>query len=205
MSAIDIDEQTLVRWAFAEGPAQRVLLPAVGVQGRCAIGFGVGAPVIESARRVTGELDVMLWPDGHPSLAVAIECKRLKIDSATMRTEQIGKLAEIRKAVHQANGHVRRGFHRVFLAVFAVVDARNMSGGTWLGGGLTDSLLRLVRDPSHVSGLDPSVGVLLVEVRQPVDKDVRLGGGVGLIGQRPALAREQDASLTRRIASYHSP
>jgi hypothetical protein len=65
---------------------------------------------------------------------------------------------------------------------------------------LTGRLITIIRESPYFVALDRSVGVLLAEVRQPIDKDVRMSGGFGLIEHSAATPREQPTDLTERIA-----
>ena len=197
-----IEEGELVRWAFTYPGVSDLLWLSLGIKKPHRIAFHVTEPVVATADRQTGELDVMLWPSDSPSEAIAIECKRIKIDPETFDTEQPGKLHELRKGVRQANAQLRRGFHQVFLVVIIAVDGRHQSGGYWIGGELTPALRQIIRNSKLMSDLNKDVGYVLVEVVQPVDKDAMSAGGAGVIASRRATPHIQTEQLTKAIEEY---
>ena len=90
----------------------------------------------------------------------------------------------------------------VYLAVFVEVDSRERSGGYWLGGGLPFELTPQVRRIIETNLADQQVEFLMIELDQPIDKDVLLGGGMGLRHWEVAPKRNQPVELTERIRRF---
>src|SRR5688572_19876795 len=134
--ATKVVEKELARWAFGPHSMVAYMVPWLTDARPHLVAFEVREPVLMPGDRQSDELDVLLWPAGDPANATAIEVKRLRVDGTTLATEQIGGLPGLRHGANQVNGHVRRGFSRVYLAVFVQVDGRTFSGGYWTGGGL---------------------------------------------------------------------
>ena len=199
ISATKVHEKELVRWAFgAYGMAPWLtpwLFGGVDHFGE----LGVGRPVLSGGERQSDELDVLFWPVDDVSHAIAIEVKRARLDGDTLVTTQIGGLKNLSHGAKQCMAHVARGFHTVYLAVFVQVDARRFSGGYWQGGMLPSALLRDLRKSICQAVSDLAFGLLVFQLTQPVDKDVLLGGSLGLIDSRVAIRRPQSQDLTRRV------
>jgi hypothetical protein len=198
-SVTKVEEKELVRWAFGLHGMAPWLIPWLfgGVDHFAEL--EVGVPVLTRGQRQSDELDILFWPVDDVSRAIAIEVKLARIDGDTLATTQVGGLSNIRQGAKQCMAHVARGFHAVYLAVFVKVDARTFSGGYWQGGMLPSPLLHAVRESIRASAPDPDVGILVFQLTQPVDKDVLMGGNLGLLDSRPAVTRSQNQDLTRRM------
>ncbi len=201
-SSTTIPEKTLVRWLFS-GPHVRGLAESVGFGTQWQYELEVNKPVVPQRRGYISELDALVLVDSNPDFAIAFECKRLTVDDMVFDTEEmVGGLPRLKKGVRQANVLYQLGFHQVYLLGLIEVDSRLRSGGSWVGGGIPRSLFeKIVRFPGREK-LRDEIGLIFLEIDQPVDKDVRSGGGIGLRPVRLATARRQESSLSHRIVQW---
>ena len=201
-SATKLVEKELMRWAFGPNSMVPLLVPWIFGDRPHLVALEVTQPVLIPADGKIGELDAMIWPVDDPTTVTVFEAKRIRVDADTLLTEQIGGLQGIREGVAQVRSHIQLGFARVYLALFVSVDSRGYSGGHWIGGGLPHSLSSQIVAAVQSATDDLDVGVLVFVLDQPVDKDVRLGGGFGLLHSRPAPVRPQPDALTMRIRAF---
>ncbi len=192
-AATEITEHELVTWLFSDPLPQSMLAPGLGLP--------PGGEAILRAKvpGFLGDVDVLGVLPLVPSEATAVECKRVKVQSATFHTDLPGKLHDLQKGVRQANALHELGFHRAWLLVLIVADGRERTDFNFIGRGLTPELVRTIDDFPERDRLHSGVGLAFVEITQPVDKDVRLAGGVGFRLKRAPVAQEQPDSLTALI------
>lgn len=203
-SVTTVQEADLVRWAFSQTPGRLLMNLELGMSTPSLVHCHVSAPLFESIDGKTGEVDAILWPRDAEGEATVVEVKRIRVSSETFATETPGGLAALAKGAAQANAHFRLGFSRVYLCAVVQVDGRERSGGSWLEGGLTRALLDKVRAAIADAEVDPAVGLLLLELRQPVQKNALDGGGLGLIYSKSAGRQPQPGFLTERIGRLAS-
>jgi hypothetical protein len=200
-TATNIREQDLVQWAFLD-PIGRRQLGWLTDGEHCLIDFEVTAPVVIQRPRATNEIDVLLWPSADPSRATAIQAKKLRFDGSSLQTGQIGGLKGLRKGIRQALSHRKAGFHRTYLAVFVQVDAREFSGGSWIGCMLPARVIKGINAEVHAHLGDLPLGLITFYHGQPVDTDPRLAGTFFILDSVPAPTQSQDPGLTRRIVQH---
>lgn len=150
------------------------------------------------------ETDVdLLFVDRHaPWSAVAIEAKRIKVQASTFSSGTPNKLHEYEKAVEQANQLSRVGFAQVYLYVFVVVDSRQRNAGRVAYDGLTSELRGRIDAVVSLEKLDPRVGLVELELVQPMDHPPLSVGAGGTSLRRLATPAEQPAELTRWLTEF---
>jgi len=202
-SAATIEERALVRHVFDPRlSVWTIYNQTLGLTGPFWVGFEVDTPLFSPEERVTSELDVIVWPQDDPAHSIAIECKRVTVSAAVWTTHLASGVRRIHKGVQQANALLEKGFHRSYLAILIAVDGREQFKGAWTDAMLPPALLEIVMDPAKLDGLHPDVGVIYVQAGQVIDKELRLSGGMGRVGHRPAAMREQRPGLTNRIEDW---
>lgn len=147
-----------------------------------------------------GDVDILLCPKGQPSLATAIEAKRVKVGAEAFRSGKPNKLQEYEKAVRQANLLGRVGFSQVYVFVLVVVDSREHNAGRVTYDGPTPELLGAISSAISVRGLDQRIGLARHDFIQPMDHaPLGIGaGGTHLVRGAEPLA--QPAALTDWVA-----
>lgn len=149
-----------------------------------------------------GDVDAVLLPAGDAGRAVAYQVKRVKVSDTTFHTLMPGKLGEIRKAVQQANATLSLGFSRVVLAVLVVTDGRSRAEFNFAFRGPTGEIMGTIHRALDLTDLHQDIGVVRIEITQPIDKDFTLAGGIGGRYIRDPAPRDQSASLTVALQRY---
>lgn len=122
------------------------------------------------------DVDILIATPGLPERAVAIECKRFKLDADALRVENDEqepfpkKLNEFAKGVTQANALVERaGFWQTYLWVFVMIDTREQNGGRYTYDGLKPKAQAKVSAAISRAGLDKRVGIVRFDFIQSMD------------------------------------
>ena len=147
-----------------------------------------------------GDADIVLCEPDHPSVATAIEVKRIKVSGAAFKTGRPNKLHEYDKAVKQANRLARVGFAQVYLYVIVVVDSRENNEGRYTYNGLTAELRAKIEAIFSLEQLESRIGLVRHEFVQSMDHPpLELGTYSGRL-IRPAQEVPQSAAVTAWIA-----
>jgi hypothetical protein len=200
----DVPEQELVESLVADRILRSAILSAAGATNASRFLLRVPIADIAAESGEKGDVDLVAYPGSDTHLAAAYEFKRVKISSHTFHTGKPNKLAELSKAIQQANALARLGFNRVVLAVLLVTDGRERTEFNFAFRGATNDLLRTVESAIHMSDLHKDVGVCRFEVVQPIDREFTLSGGIGIRALRIPKVRRQPDELTSQIEHYAS-
>ena len=73
----------------------------------------------------TGDIDLIFCPKLAPNRALALECKRVKVENINVGEDKINKLQKVAGGVHQANDLYNGpfGFFQTYLAIITEVEA----------------------------------------------------------------------------------
>lgn len=195
-----VDEAGLLRWVFSRHPSPRQLIcHHLGMPLASEHRFSVTSPVLPLGCTKPGDVDWICADPAHPQLAVAAECKRVKVVACRDGSDHINKIKSLGDGVRQANALAEHGFHRTFLAILIVVDGRDRTQNNVVSRGMTDSTFRSIYDFPHRESLSDEVGVVYIEVVQPSLRHVDSMVQIGVCVDRPAKPRDQTASMTKRI------
>jgi hypothetical protein len=146
-----------------------------------------------------GDVDILLVAPDQPTVATAIEVKRLKVSAAAFTSGRPNKLQEYDKGVEQANLLAEVAFAQVYLYVIVVVDSRVRNEGRYTYDGLTPELTSAIQARISLERLAPSVGLVVHEFAQPMDHPpLALAPYAGHL-KRLATVRVQPADLTKWI------
>ena len=143
-----------------------------------------------------GDVDVLAWAPGKPEEAVAFEVKRFKVVVGGGSWNRPNKLPEFQKGVRQANLLAQIGFCQVYLWVLVVVDSRRRNVGTVSYAGMNSELRAEVAGAVSTRGLDARVGVVALELVQPMDKHPLTVGSGSLHLVRLAESTVQPEAVT---------
>ena len=151
-------------------------------------------------REQLGDIDLLLVP--RETQAVAIQFKRVKVPTTAFATGNPGKLRGLKKGVHQCNDLVSRGFYRVMLGIILVVDGRERTEFNFAFRGATDEHLRAVKSAVDQDLLSARAGIFIIEIAQPLDRDITLSGGIGPMVLRWGTTGAQPEHLTRHLRDW---
>jgi len=149
----------------------------------------------------TGDVDILLVAPDQPTVATAIEVKRIKVSAAAFNSGRPNKLQEYDKGVEQANRLAEVGFAQVYLYVIVVVDSRVRNEGRYTYDSLTPELTSAIQARISMERLAPSVGLVVHEFAQPMDHPPLTLALYGGNLKRPATVRVQPADLTNWIVA----
>ncbi len=198
-SLVKISESELLRWIFTEFVGRCHVLSELGLPLEATVCLEVAGPIIELESGPPGDIDALIGDVDVPEQAVALEAKRVLVPSSAFRTLQPNKLHELRKGARQANGLAIRGFCQAWLLVIVVTDGRERGSYNFIGRGASPELIELIDTVVQDLNLRPEVGVLSLQLTQPVDRDFTLAGGVSLRVVRRASSGRPSARLTEAV------
>ncbi len=196
-------EKAIVRWFFSKEFLRQTFLEELRLHIHCRIFFEVDKPIITDRNKKPGDIDVLICEATAPDRAVAIECKRVKCIIQQNGNETVNKIGDIRDAVYQANALQSMGFYKTYLAVFIEVDGRNRRDLNFLGRGLSDEKFKELYDFPLRDKLHKNVGIIFIEIVQPIDRLVNRAAHAAIGILRDALPQEQSSSLVNRICEFH--
>ncbi len=96
----------------------------------------------------------------------------------------------------------RLGFSRTYLGLVAVVDGRQYEGDTFFFRGTSDASYRRILDVAGTVDLMEAVGLLYVEIVQPVERPIAKAAMVSAAIAKEARPQQQSEHLTTRILNY---
>ena len=194
-------EAVILKWLL-ETPATRgLILDELGLDSHSKYSIGVRSP-FTSRDTKPGDIDGILCDLSRPHESVALECKRVKVTTLDQGDQRINKLSEFGRAYHQANGLARLGFNRAFLTAIAVVDGRDDPRNNFVFRGTSTQTFRRLYDVAWEIPLAPEVGLLYVEIAQPVAAAVSTAGmlSVGVLRAPPRI--EQGHHFSELVRNY---
>jgi len=200
-SLTDIGEIPLARWVFAESHGREILWRELGLPKHCRILFNQPPSVVLPEANRPGDIDVLVC-DAQSDNAFAFEGKRVKVKPDTFETNMPGKLHELRKGAGQANALYEMGLCQTYLIVFVVIDGRDRNGYNFIERGLTPGLIQSIYGSAKEIDLRPEVGLVAVEIVQPVDKPIEGTGSMGVRVVRRAIPRAQSPETNERLRNH---
>jgi len=201
-AALDIHEAELARWLFTAWTPARLLASELGFGCDTRLAFRIDPSSLAGIGAAPGDIDVLAIDHAHPDQATAIEVKRVKLRPEAYLTAQPNKLQELDKGCRQAGLLRSMGFCRSYLLVAVVADGREQTDVGFPFRGPPPALVRVVRDKLRSLPFHSDVGVVVVEVTQPVDKDIQDSGAIGIWTHQHAQGTEQDSALTDRLRAF---
>jgi hypothetical protein len=149
------------------------------------------------------DVDVLLCGRGRFEESVAYQVKRVKVSLAQLRAKAPGKLRDLREGVRQTNLLVGIGFWKVYLYIFALIDARELDL-------LSEDRLHfneikyLINSAigNSVGDLSHRAGVFEVELVQTTDSAPGIFEQAGGHLRRQASAAPQSYELTKWVSEF---
>ncbi|MBI4527863.1 MAG: hypothetical protein HY695_29055 [Deltaproteobacteria bacterium] len=161
----------------------------------------VRSPFITNPNKKPGDIDLLLCEGGSPNQAVAVEWKRVKI-RAIDGTERINRLEALGGAETQTTALFHLGFCRTYLGVVAITDGRANDAQNFIFRGTSDTTYRRIIEFAGGLSLPEGVGLVYMEIVQPVQRAISEAGVLSVAVAREAKHRAQTADLTARVNNY---
>ncbi|MBI4378905.1 MAG: hypothetical protein HY578_07405, partial [Nitrospinae bacterium] len=159
----------------------------------------VKEPIVSDPNKKPGDIDILFYDKNNPYNAIAIQGKRIKAIVEKSGCEKINKIGDIKDAVLQANAMRDMGFFNSYLALFIEVDGREREETNFLSRGLSDQNFKRIYDFSHRDKLHNDVGVIFIEIVQPIDRLINKAGMICICVDKKAIPMNQPTNLTNRI------
>lgn len=168
-SATEVNEAELAHWLFTAFESSRPIAAELGFIPEMQLVFMMDRKVLAPTARGPGDIDVLAANAAYPEQAIAVEVKRVKMPSDSYSTSLPNKLQELEKGCTQVRLLREIGFHRSYLLVAVVADGREQTEVNFAFRGSTPALVKAVKEKLRSLKFHPDVGVVVVEVTQPVD------------------------------------
>jgi hypothetical protein len=169
-SVADIHEDKLVEYLLAVPYWRQWMFGHYGIPGDPIYRDRVSLGTVPGGLARQGDVDVLLCSPGRFEEAVAYQVKRVKVSLAQLQARTPGKLKGIQEGVQQANILADLGFWKVYLYIFALIDARELN---LLGDDLprfNDIKYKIdLAIGSSIQNLQSRVGVFAVDLVQTTD------------------------------------
>ena len=201
-SATEVQEAELAQWLFTAFAPSQLIASELGLIPEMQLAFGIDAKILAPTARGPGDSDVLAVNATCPEQTVSIEVKRVKMSSDSYLTSQANKLQGLQKGSNQVGLLREIGFHRSYLLVAVVADGREQTKVNFAFQGPTSTLVKAVKEKLCSISFHPDVGVVVVEVTQPVDKSIQDSGAIGIWTHQRASMIQQPLELTAKIASF---
>ena len=201
-SATDVQKAELAHWLFTSFAPSRLIASELGLIPEMQLVFGTDAKILAPTARGPGDIDVLAVNTTCPEQAIAVEVKRVKMPSDSYLTLQPNKLQGLEQGSKQVGLLREIGFHRSYLLVVVVADGREQTEVGFAFRGPTPALVKAVKEKLRSLKFHPDVGVVVVEVTQPVDKSIQDSGAIGFWTHHAASTIQQPLELTAKIASF---
>jgi hypothetical protein len=203
-SVTDNDETKIVKWFFEYGDCRELLFKELYIQNyqyklatkTCEVSNHKGRP---------GDLDIILFDRNRPQESIEIEVKKIKAvieESGRIIFDGGGDMTEkFRTGVSQANGVCENiGFCNSYLLIFMEVDGRLMKKNNFFHRGL-NNYRELYSFPCKEQ-LSPGIGIIFVELIQPIDADKNMSAETCICVPKIANSSYQDTGLTAKLIHY---
>ena len=169
-SIADIHEGKLVKYLLAVPYWRQWMFGHYGIPSDPIYRDMVSLNTVPGGLPRQGDIDVLLCGQGRFEEAVAYQVKRVKVSLAQLQAKTPGKLRGIQKGIQQANDLATLGFWKVYLYIFALIDARqlNLLGDDRIHFNEINHKIELAIN-SSLQTLQSRIGVFTVELVQTTD------------------------------------
>ncbi|MGA2905025.1 MAG: hypothetical protein ABSD98_14425 [Candidatus Korobacteraceae bacterium] len=205
----EFDEKSVVRWLMLCPPCRDIILEELFLPTDAYYSSAIVRPFYSPGE---GDIDLILCPRLSPHHAIALECKRVKVEIVNAGQDRINKLQDVAGGVRQANKLYNGpfAFFQTYLAVVTEAGASAQDGENIPMRGLrshstpqrgdtrTTTLRQLVEFPGR-DDLDDDIGIVLIEIAQPSRLSIDRQATVRVCVYRRAKRRDQLDAVTRRV------
>jgi len=204
----DFDEKPMVRWLMLAPSARAIIFDELGLPPNAFYRPEVVRPFYALG---AGDIDLLLCPPLSPHLAIALECKRVKVESINAGQDRINKLQGVAGGVRQVNKLYNGpfGFFQTYLAIITEAEAsaqgdinipnRGVRSHTTPHRGDSRTTFRQIVEFPGRDELDGDVGILFVEIAQPSRVSIDRQATVRVCVYRRAARRDQLDAVTNRV------
>lgn len=194
-------ERDLVKWLLSKESVRALLLAEMSLSALARCSTEVREPFLIGANTYPGDIDLLACDAARPDHAIAIEFKRVKA-VATGASERVNRLEALGRAGPQVEALHKLGFSRTYLGVIAVVDGRSSDGPSFPFRGLSDAKYASVIEIAGGLPLPSEVGLVYVEIVQPVDDAIENAHMVCVALPRRAASRQQGERITTLVDNF---
>jgi len=203
-----LDEKRLVRWLIQCEQAKALIFRKLGRQPSA---FYLTEIIEPFYGHDEGDVDLVICDRLDPGAAVALECKRIKVEGLDTNNDRMNKLPHAALAVQQANKlYEKCGFLETYLALLIAVDSAGQLDSNIPCRGLRpdsthnfgeNRTQKAILDFPGRHDLNPKIGIIFVEVVQPSGKPIDEMANVRVLLFHPAEPRFQSARTTNEMAA----
>jgi hypothetical protein len=205
----ECEEKYIVQWLMNCSFSRQIILEELGMPLDAFSGYEIVQPFYPPGK---GDLDLIICSRLLPNQALALECKRIKVETVNAGQDKINKLQDIGGGVHQANKLYRGpfAFFQTYLAIITEVTAfaqdeinipnRGIRSYTTpqRGNKGTTTFRQIVEFPGR-DRLDKGIGIIFIEIVQPSFLSIDHRATVRVCVYRKAEQRDQLGGVTNRI------
>lgn len=195
------NEDMIVASLFKMPRSRELMLEVLGLTDPVLYAFKATRP-FTTADKKPGDVDVILAAADAPQRSIALECKRVKVRPDYSGGERVNKVHRFQKSSIQANALATLGFSQTFLTAVAVVDGRGNDTSTFTARGMSDASFTALFQVSLDIPLTAGIGVLYIEIVQPVHAAIDESFFLTAAVLREAQCREQTQDFTALLRNY---
>jgi hypothetical protein len=204
----EFDEKLLVRWLMLVPFSRQLIFGQLAIPNEAWYAPEVVQPFYMPGE---GDIDLMVCPRLSPHLAIALECKRVKVESLNVGQDRVNKLQGVAGGVHQANNlyHGPFAFFQTYLCILTEVNAsqdeRNIPNRgvrpytTPERGDTKRTTFRQIVEFPGRDDLHTDVGIIFIEIVQPSRLSIDKQATVRVCVYCRAEKRDQPNSITNRV------
>ncbi len=203
-----LDERKLVGWLMRREEARDLIFRKLGREPSAFYATEMIEPFYGHGE---GEVDLLICDRRDPGAAVALECKRIKVEGVDIKNDRMNKLCDAAFAVQQANRlYERCSFFETYLALLIAVDSARQSDSNIPCRGLRPDSThdfgetktqKAILDFPGRDKLDPRIGIIFIGVIQPSGKPIDRMATVRILLFHPAKRRFQGSMATAKISA----
>jgi hypothetical protein len=146
-----------------------------------------------------GDIDLMLVALDLPHQAVALEAKRIKIETCPDGSVHINRAQEIGYGIQQANSCRNIGFHRTYLLLLLLDDGRAKSSQNAFLRHATGREIDQILSLPWSEALNPDVGVVYVRSCQAIDKTIDEASSIQYCIDKHAARQQQTDEMINKV------
>jgi hypothetical protein len=204
----ELEEKPLVRWLMLNPSARGLMLEVLRLPPDATYRCEVVEPFYAPGER---DIDLILCPRLSPQLAIALDCKRVKVKGLNAERDHVNKLRDVASGVDQANKLYkgRNAFFQTYLCIITEAEAfdadenvpnRGVRYYTKPARGDTGrtTFRQIVEFPGR-DKLHSEIGIVHFEIAQPSRLSIDARANIRAHVYRRATSRDQPASVTKRV------
>lgn len=198
-SVSSLTEGQAVAWLFRTPTLQRFFIEEFfEYSSSIKVYSEIEEPITEK-NKIPGDIDLLLIDTQRPHQSIAFECKRVKAVYQSEGKSKVNNSNKIRKGVIQANKYRELGFHKTYLVIILLDDARASKLPNVMMRSSDASEVKHIYSMEWYEKLHPDVGLVFIKVSQPTGKGVNQFGGIGICIDKRSNPIDQTNKLNTDI------